>query len=87
MRPEDLQPPQYGTSMHYPSCLGSCTGCLPPMEQAEAPESPFRRPDSEATAQPTPPKLPAPRGVDPAKWAAMNRAERRDYTRRTRNRP
>ena len=24
--------PQYGTSMHYPSCLvGGCTGCLPPL--------------------------------------------------------
>lgn len=25
------QPPQYGTSLHYPHCIsGSCTGCLPP---------------------------------------------------------
>lgn len=29
-------PPQYGTSMHYPSCLvHGCTGCLPPVLEGE----------------------------------------------------
>lgn len=83
MRPDDLQPPQYGTSMHYPSCIvRSCTGCFPPLpqiEEAEPVASPFHQPEPEATAQPTPPRAPAPRGIAPEKWAVMNRAERRAH--------
>lgn len=26
-----LRLPEYGTSMHYPGCLGGCTGCVPPV--------------------------------------------------------
>lgn len=42
MAVDDLMPPQYGTSMHYPSCIvGSCTGCLPPLPDHLAdPEQP-----------------------------------------------
>ncbi|XVU25797.1 hypothetical protein ACQPZJ_01695 [Actinoplanes sp. CA-054009] len=32
----DLTPPQYGTGLHYPYCLGSCTGCLPPPPATQA---------------------------------------------------
>jgi hypothetical protein len=63
-------PPQYATSLHYPACPGSCTGCLPPLPEEQQPApldlSLFRPP-------------PAMRIVTrPQDWAAPARAILRD---------
>lgn len=68
--------PEYGTSMHYPDCLGACTGCLPPLEIPGAPPSPFHRPDPD----PEPVRTPPPAGFPVEKWGIMNRAERRKHS-------
>ncbi|MFJ8690292.1 hypothetical protein [Micromonospora wenchangensis] len=35
--PNGLTSQQYGNSLHYPDCLGSCSGCLPPLPDIQQP--------------------------------------------------
>lgn len=80
---EALTPPQYGTSIHYPSCRRPhCTGCLPPLplHQADpdgravaAQIGEAQRRDHEEARR----ELGRQLDFNPDKFAAMDRAARR----------
>jgi hypothetical protein len=89
---EALTPPQYGTSVHYPSCRWSqCTGCYlpPPPSQADpdgraiaAQLGQAQQRDHEEARR----ELGTSLGWNPDKFAALPRRERRAAARKARRR-
>lgn len=66
-------PRQYGTGIHWPHCIGSCTGCVPPTPPPPAPVAPHVPVDHEEARR----QLGEALGWNPDKFASMPRRERR----------